>query len=161
MLYITLDRSRRAPFYQRAKELELERSTARARSSKLERDVFLTSAASLVYTSNRPRSAPRSPRQKARTAPRVAAAMPPDRRQRAGTASQSTRAVSPSAFAALPQLACKRASHRFCVNHELVQALAPLRDERFLLYGSKSPLKILRDCKSVAESYSDAAKNES
>ncbi|ORY74041.1 hypothetical protein BCR35DRAFT_306817 [Leucosporidium creatinivorum] len=68
--------------------------------------------------------------------------MAPDRHQshgsRSPTSIRSTRSISPSAFAELPQLACQRASPRPCVNHELVQALKPLRDERFLLYGTQT-----------------------
>jgi hypothetical protein len=127
------------------RELELERSS---------RDSLLTSSSSLVSTSTRRERAPIQPSSwKQSTSPRAANIMPPDRHQRgershgsrALTPSQPTRYRSPVDFAALPKLACQRPSPRPCINHELVEALKPLRDERFLLYGSKSSLSsILR-----------------
>lgn len=85
--------------------------------------------------------------------------MPPDRHQRGESShgsrafipTQSTHTRSPADFAALPKLACQRASPRPCINHELVQALKPLRDERFLLYGSKSPFL---GCCEITKGYS-------
>ena len=41
-------------------------------------------------------------------------------------------------FEAVPSYACQRRSPRPCVNQDLVDALEPLRQERFVLFGSES-----------------------
>ncbi|KAK4049870.1 hypothetical protein OIO90_005259 [Microbotryomycetes sp. JL221] len=41
-------------------------------------------------------------------------------------------------FSAVSEFACQRASPRPCINQDLVDALAPLREYRFVIYGAQS-----------------------
>jgi len=59
------------------------------------------------------------------------------------SSSPSLSSASTDPFSSVPSYACKRLSPYPCVNQPLVNALAPLREYRFVVYGSEYLLHII------------------